>query len=199
MESIKSKYSDLVSCLIYISPSITYTITFLPSCLANSFAIHFEVVISMSALCSSSVLSQNTLSYSLISSQIKTDERHLLFQHCFPDKSWFMWELLMNVCCVLSWHCPLCLWASRNRDFVQPHFTLQIHFRQKKNLIIALYLSLLNSQRNHASQVLMKFACTAVTKSLQAKICDLGDAHQSVILAKECIKSERGDESWQKV
>jgi len=91
------------------------------------------------------------------------------------------------------------LCASRNRDFVQPHFTLKIRFRKKKHLIIPLYLSLLNSQRNHASQVLRKFALTAVTKSLQAKNCDLGHAYQSVTLAKECIKSERGDESWQKV
>ena len=38
-----------------------------------------------------------------------------------------------------------------------------------------------------------------VTKSLQTKSCNLGDAYQSVTLAKECIKSARGDESWQKV
>ena len=33
-----------------------------------------------------------------------------------------------------------------------------------------------------------------VTKSLQAKSCNLGDAYQSVTLAKECIKSARGDQ-----
>ena len=38
-----------------------------------------------------------------------------------------------------------------------------------------------------------------VTNSLQAKSCNLGDAYQSVTLAKECIKSARGEESWQKV
>lgn len=38
-----------------------------------------------------------------------------------------------------------------------------------------------------------------VTKSLQAKSCNLGDVYQSVTLAKECIKSARGDESWKKV
>ena len=39
-----SKYSDLASCLVYISPAITYAMTFLPSCLANAFAIHFVLV-----------------------------------------------------------------------------------------------------------------------------------------------------------
>ena len=38
-----------------------------------------------------------------------------------------------------------------------------------------------------------------VTKSLQAKTCNLGDAYQSMTHTKECIKSARGDGSWQKV
>ena len=48
------------------------------------------------------------------------------------------------------------------------------------------------------SQFVLSFLAQ-VTKSLQAKSCNLGDAYQSVTLAKECIKSARGDESWQKV
>ena len=38
-----------------------------------------------------------------------------------------------------------------------------------------------------------------VTKSLKTKSCNFGDAYQSVTLAKECIQSARGDESWQEV
>ena len=48
------------------------------------------------------------------------------------------------------------------------------------------------------SQFVLSFLAQ-VTKSPQAKSCNLGDAYQSVTLAKECIKSARGDESWQKV
>ena len=48
------------------------------------------------------------------------------------------------------------------------------------------------------SQFVLSFLAQ-VTKSLQTKSCNLGDAYQSVTLAKECIKSARGDESWQKV
>ena len=46
------------------------------------------------------------------------------------------------------------------------------------------------------SQFVLSFLAQ-VTKFLQAKSCNLGDAYQSVTLAKECIKSARGDESWQ--
>lgn len=38
-----------------------------------------------------------------------------------------------------------------------------------------------------------------VTKSLQAKTCNLADAYEDVTLAKECIKAARGDKSWEKV
>ena len=38
-----------------------------------------------------------------------------------------------------------------------------------------------------------------VTKSLQAKSRNFRDTYQSVTLAKDCIKSARRDESWQKV
>ena len=48
------------------------------------------------------------------------------------------------------------------------------------------------------SQFVLSFLAQ-VTKSLQTKSCNLGDAYQSVTLAKECIKSARGDESWQRV
>ena len=48
------------------------------------------------------------------------------------------------------------------------------------------------------SQFVLSFLAQ-VTKSLQAKSCNPGDTYQSVALAKECIKSARGDESWQKV
>ena len=40
------------------------------------------------------------------------------------------------------------------------------------------------------SQFVLSFLAQ-VTKSLQAKSCNLGDAYQSVTLAKECIKSAR--------
>ena len=48
------------------------------------------------------------------------------------------------------------------------------------------------------SQFVLSFLAQ-VTKSLQAKSCNLGDAYQKATLAKECIKSARGDESGQKV
>lgn len=48
------------------------------------------------------------------------------------------------------------------------------------------------------SQFVLSFLAQ-VTKSIQAKSCNLGDAYQSVALVKECIKSARGNESWQKV
>ena len=48
------------------------------------------------------------------------------------------------------------------------------------------------------SQFVLSFLAQ-VSKSLQAKSCNLGDTYQSVTLAKECIKSARGDEFWQKV
>ena len=62
------------------------------------------------------------------------------------------------------------------------------HLLQDSEFMVALTVSLF---------VLSFFA--QVTKSLQAKTCNLGNAYQSVTLAKECIKSARGDEPWQKV
>ena len=47
------------------------------------------------------------------------------------------------------------------------------------------------------SQFVLSFLAQ-VTKPLQAKSCNLGDAYQSVTLSKE-FKSARGDKSWQKV
>ena len=62
------------------------------------------------------------------------------------------------------------------------------HLLQDSEFIVALTVS----------QFVLSFLAQ-VTKSLQAKSCNLGDADQRVTLAKECIKSARGDESWQKV
>ena len=56
----------------------------------------------------------------------------------------------------------------------------------------------MHSRFDRLSQFVLSFLAQ-VTKSLQANSCNLGDAYQSITLTKECIKSAKGDESWQKV
>lgn len=48
------------------------------------------------------------------------------------------------------------------------------------------------------SQVILRFL-DAVTNSLQAKDCNIGDAYHDVALAKECIRDARKDTCWEKV
>ena len=47
-------------------------------------------------------------------------------------------------------------------------------------------------------QFILSFT-TAVTKILQAKECNLGEAYEEVNRAKECIRASRADDSWVKV
>ena len=64
------------------------------------------------------------------------------------------------------------------------------------------YIRLMESPQFIVALVVVQFILSftaAVTKILQAKECNLGDAYEEVNRAKECIRASRADDSWIKV
>lgn len=64
------------------------------------------------------------------------------------------------------------------------------------------YIRLMESPQFIVALVVVQFILSftaAVTKILQAKECNLGDAYEEVNRAKECIRASRADDSWIKL
>ena len=75
--------------------------------------------------------------------------------------------------------------ADRSRGDAQIEARAHIRLLNDSQFIVALVV---------AQAVLSFFAC--VTKTLQAKDCNLSEAHKSIHISKACVQDNRTDEFW---